>query len=50
MVDKSTIGKKIIFRFEIWMNPNLPSNKVEELKNKLAKDYGCSGITIKEMK
>ena len=46
-VDKTQIGRKILFRFEIWFNAELPEESVKEIKEKYGKEFGCPGISMK---
>ncbi len=49
-VDKTKLGKGIIFKFEVWVNKSLVNNtEVEELKKFLSKNFGCSGIMVKQL-
>ena len=50
-VDKTKLGKGIIFKFEIWANSSMKDEKeINELKSFLSKNFGCSGILVKEIK
>lgn len=42
--------KKIIFRFEIWFNCNIPEAEINETKVFYGKEFGCSGIFVKNIK
>ena len=46
-VDKTQIGRKIMFRFEIWFNAKLPEESVKDIKEKYGKEFGCPGISMK---
>ena len=48
-VDKTKLNswKKIIFRFEVWANASITDEQINTLKDFLAENFGCSGITIK---
>ena len=48
-VDKTKLSgwKKIIFRFEVWVNSNISDEEVEILKKELSTTFGCSGIMVK---
>jgi hypothetical protein len=49
-VDKTQFGKGIIFRFEVWINKSMvDKDKLEELKSFLSKNFGCSGIKVKNL-
>ena len=49
-VDKTKLGKGIIFKFEVWVNSLMKEEKeIEELKSFLAKNFGCSGIVVKNL-
>ena len=48
-VDKTQIGRKVIFRFEIWFSSNLPENIVDKTKIKYGEEFGCSGIQVKSI-
>ena len=47
-VDKTKLGynKSIMFKFEIWVNSSMKEEELEEIKQLLAKEFGCQG-TIK---
>ena len=50
-VDKTKLGKGIIFKFEVWVNSLMKEQKeFDELKSFLSKNFGCSGIFIKDIK
>jgi hypothetical protein len=49
-VDKTNLEKKIIFRFEIWFNCNIPEAEINETKVFYGKEFGCSGIFVKNIK
>lgn len=42
-------GKKIMFRFEIWVNKNCPMKEFDEMKKTLGTEFGCGGITVKDI-
>lgn len=42
-------GKKIIIRFEIWVNQISPSKEREEIKKTLGTEFGCDGLTVKDI-
>ena len=49
-VDKTKLGKGIIFKFEIWVNNTMKDEKeIDELKSFLSKNFGCSGIMVKNI-
>ena len=49
-VDKTKPGKIIIFRFEVWTNSCMTKeNDIEYLKKFLSKNFGCSGILVKDI-
>ena len=48
-VDKTQIGRKVIFRFEIWFSSELPENVVDQTKTKYGKEFGCPGIQVKSI-
>ena len=49
-VDKTRIGKGIIFKFEVWVNNTMKDEKeIDELKSFLSKNFGCSGIMVKNI-
>jgi hypothetical protein len=49
-VDKSNLGKKVILRFEIWFNSNIPEDEISKTKEFYGKEFGCSGIFVKTIK
>ena len=49
-VDKTNLEKKIIFRFEIWLNSQFPNSEKEKIKVIYGKEFGCSGAFIKDIK
>ena len=50
-VDKTKLGKGIIFKFEVWVNSLMKEQKeFDELKSFLSKNFRCSGIFIKDIK
>ena len=51
-VDKTILSKGIIFRFEVWINKSMKDedkDKLDELKSFLSKNFGCSGIMVKNI-
>ena len=49
-VDKTRLGKGIIFKFEVWVNNTMKDEKeIDELKSFLSKNFGCSGIMVKNI-
>lgn len=50
-VDKTKIGgyKKILFRFEIWVDKNMDSESLEQLKKYLVDEFHCPGTRYKEI-
>ena len=49
-VDKTKLGKGIIFKFEVWANSSMTEEKeINELKSFLSKNFGCSGILVKDI-
>ena len=51
-VDKTKLGKGIIFKFEVWINKSMKDedkDKLDELKSFLSKNFGCSGIMVKNI-
>ena len=50
-VDKTSlnVGKKVIFRFEIWLNKDFPKDKVNDYVKSIGKQFGCEGATIKDI-
>ena len=48
-VDKTVFGKKIIFRFEIWVNKELKEKELNELKLFLSKIFEHNGIIMKDI-
>ena len=51
-IDKTQIGggKRIMFRFEVWTNKNITEEELTSLKEYLGKNFGCSGISVKDIK
>ena len=49
-VDKTSFGKKTMFRFEIWANCNIPEEEISKTKVFYGKEFGCSGIYVKDIK
>jgi hypothetical protein len=49
-VDKTKLGKGTIFKFEIWINSSMTDeNEIDNLKSFLSKNFGTSGILIKNI-
>ena len=51
-IDKTDFerGRIIMFRFEVWVNKNLEdSQKLEDLKQFLSKNYGCENVNMKKI-
>ena len=48
-VDKTTFGKKTMFRFEIWANKNMPQDEIIKSKLFYGKEFGCTGIFVKDI-
>ena len=48
-VDKTIIGKRVVFRFEIWVNKEIKDNDLNELKQFLSKTFEHNGITMKDI-
>ncbi len=48
-VDKTLFSKKTMFRFELWVNKNIPENEISKMKEFYGKEYGCSGISVKNI-
>ncbi len=40
LIDKSQIGKKILFRMEIWIRKGYNQNEMEDFKTYLANNFG----------
>ena len=49
-VDKTILNKKSMFRFEIWVNKNLPEDEVKQCKELYEKEFGNSIIFVKRIK
>ena len=51
-IDKTQIGggKRIMFRFEVWTNKNITDEELTSLKEYLGKNFGCGGISVKDIK
>ena len=51
-IDKTQIGggKRIMFRFEVWTNKNITEEELTSLKEYLGKNFGCAGISVKDIK
>ena len=50
-VDKTKLGKGTIFKFEVWVNSSMKDEKeIDNLKSFLSKNFGCSGILVKDIK
>ena len=48
-VDKTVFTKKNMFRFEIWINKNIPEDEINKSKEFYGKEFGCSGIFVKKI-
>ena len=48
-VDKTSLSKKTMFRFEIWVNKNIPEEEINKSKEFYGKEFGCSGIFVKKI-
>ena len=50
-IDKTQLGggKRIMFRFEVWTNKNITEDELASLKEYLGKNFGCSGISVKDI-
>ena len=50
-VDKTKLGgwKRIIFRYEVWVNKEISDEGVETLKKDLSTRFGCPGIIVKSI-
>ncbi len=48
-VDKTLFSKKTMFRFELWVNKDIPENEISKMKEFYGKEYGCSGISVKNI-
>ena len=49
-VDKTKLGKGTIFKFEVWTNSSMTEEKdIEDLKKFLSKNFGTSGILVKNI-
>ena len=50
-IDKTKIGggKKIIFRFEVWVNKSIDETQLNLITEYFKKNYGCEGISIKDI-
>jgi len=48
-VDKTSFEKKTMFRFEIWANKNMPTEEIAKSKEFYGKEFGCSGISVKDI-
>ena len=49
-VDKTSSGKKTMFRFEIWINKKMSENEILKSKEFYGKEFGCPGISVKDIK
>ncbi len=49
-VDKTILNKKSMFRFEIWVNKNLPEDEVKKCKDLYEKEFGYSKFFVKRIK
>jgi hypothetical protein len=38
-----------MFRFEIWINKNIPEDEINKSKEFYGKEFGCSGIFVKKI-
>ena len=43
-------SNKIMFRFEIWANSNIPEEELSKTKNFYGQEFGCTGIFVKDIK
>ena len=48
-VDKSNLGKKTMFRFEIWANKYISKEQILESKEFYKIEFGCSGLMVKDI-
>lgn len=48
-VDKTQLGKKNMYRFEVWVSKNIPDDKLSSLKQFLKTDFE-SEVTITDNK
>ena len=49
-VDKTKLGKGTIFKFEVWVNSSMTEEKdIDDLKKFLSKNFGTSGILVKNI-
>ena len=48
-VDKTVFSKKTMFRFEIWVNKNIPEEEINKSKEYYGKEFGCSGLFVKRI-
>ena len=48
-VDKTVIGRRVVFRFEIWVNKEINDKELNELKQFLSKTFEHNGITMKDI-
>ena len=48
-VDKTTFGKKTMFRFEIWANKYMPQDEISKSKTFYGIEFGCPGIFVKDI-
>ena len=48
-VDKTTYGKKTMFRFEIWANKYMPQDEISKSKTFYGIEFGCPGIFVKDI-
>ena len=49
-VDKTKLGKGTIFKFEVWVNSSITEEKdIDDLKKFLSKNFGTSGILVKNI-
>ena len=48
-VDKTSFGKKTMFRFEIWANKYMPQDEISKSKTFYGIGFGCPGIFVKDI-
>jgi hypothetical protein len=48
-VDKTSFGKKTMFRFEIWANKYMPQDEISKSKTFYGIEFGCPGIFVKDI-
>lgn len=49
LVDKSTVGRKVIYRLELWINKDYPADQINTFKAKISKEFGCDTIQCKNI-